>query len=457
MKPTKFLTNSIAMANQLNKRCRRDHTHQQLVSGRCKDASYYPAPLVRAILKGIALQAEEDRRSVMAIQESDDLLGKICSIPMPSPKPVTPVPWGANTYSSVPRMRGGSVPITYQEHNFRERYLDEYTGELLPKHLIRAAIEDELNYFNSKVWKLRSIDEMMKVPDHVLVSSRWVMCNKGDAVTPDCRARLVSCEINRNGKVGAFAASTPPLEAKNILFAKFGSSRRKTNKLRLSFVDIRKAYFNAIPEFAIYMKIPKDLGLSSDLVARQVRCVYGTRHAGKLWEDTYTQALEHSGFTTGMANPCVFYHRVKDITIVAHGDDFTALGTDDDLDWYEKARQESFEIKLRGRLGEGCSGPQEIRILNRVVSVDSNGLTYEADPRHGDLLMSSLNLNLSNSSATPGVKPHDRDDLAIKENEPETPLPDYSNPDSAIAAICAGQVQPVHSSQSSHSVRSSQS
>ena len=87
------------------------------------------------------------------------------------------------------------------------------------------------------------------------------------------------------------------------------------------------------------MKIPKELGLSSDLVARQVRCVYGTRDAGKLWEDTYTQALEHSGFTTGMANPCVFDHRVKDITIVVHGDDFTALGTDDDLDWYEKALQ----------------------------------------------------------------------------------------------------------------------
>ena len=157
-----------------------------------------------------------------------------------------------------------------------------------------------------------------------------------------------------------------------------------------------------------------------------------------------------------MADQCVFYHRVKDITIVVHGDDFTALGTDADLDWYEKALQESFEIKLRGRLGEGCSGPQEIRILNRVVSVDSNGLTYEADPRHGDLLMSSLNLNLSNSSATPGVKPHDRDDLAIKENEPGTPLPDYSNPDSAIAAICAETVRPVHSSQSSHSVCNSQ-
>jgi hypothetical protein len=134
---------------------------------------------------------------------------------------------------------------------------------------------------------------------------------------------------------------------------------------------------------------------------------------------------------------------------VVHGRDFEVLGTDADLDWYEKALQSSFEIELRGRLGEGCPGPQEIRILNRVVSVDSNGLTHEADPRHGDLLMSSLNRNLSNSSATPGVKPHDRDDLAIKEHEPETPLPDYSDPDSAIAAICAGQIKPVCNSRSS--------
>lgn len=280
------------------------------------------------------------------------------------------------------------------------------------------------------------------------------MCNKGDAETPDCRARLVSCEISKDGKVDASATSTPPRKATKLIFAKCASSRRNTNRLRVSFVDIRKAYFNAIPEHAIYMKLPKELGLGSDLVARQVRCVYGTRD--KPWQDTYTQALGHNGFTTGMANPCVFLHRVKDMTIVVHGDGFTALGTDADLDWYEQALQESFEIQLRGRLGEGCPGPQEIRILNRVVSVDSNGLTYETDPRHCDLLTSSLNLNSSNSSATPGVKPHDRDDLAIKENEPETPLPDYSDPDGTIAAICAEHVGPVCSSKSNQPVCNSQ-
>ena len=70
--------------------------------------------------------------------------------------------------------------------------------------------------------------------------------------------------------------------------------------------------------------------------------------------------------------------------------------------------------------------------------------------------MSSLNLNSSNSSATPGVKPHDRDDVAIKDNEPETPLPEYSDPDGTIAAICAEHVGPVCSSKSNQPVCNSQ-
>ena len=45
--------------------------------------------------------------------------------------------------------------------------------------------------------------------------------------------------------------------------------------------------------------------------------------------------------------------------------------------------------------------------------------------------MSSLELTSANASATPGVKPHDRDEFAMKENED-----DYSNPDAVIAAIC---------------------
>ena len=79
--------------------------------------------------------------------------------------------------------------------------MDEYTGEILLTQLIRGAIEDELNYFNSRVWEITTEEEMQKIPDYILTRSRWVLCNKGDADSPDVRARLVACKLNRDGKV----------------------------------------------------------------------------------------------------------------------------------------------------------------------------------------------------------------------------------------------------------------
>ncbi len=53
------------------------------------------------------------------------------------------------------------------------------------------------------------------------------MCNKGDSVEPDCRTRLVACEVNKTGeKNDLFHASTPPLEAKKALFSRFAQHAR---------------------------------------------------------------------------------------------------------------------------------------------------------------------------------------------------------------------------------------
>ena len=116
----------------------------------------YPIPLVKAILRGIALQSKEGLLT--------DPKG-LCAMPM-SYNPKQPRPeFGPPTHSSVPKVSRGKIPVTYDEPNFKERYLDEYTGEMLAPHLIRPAIEDELNYFNSKVWQLSTVEEMEKFPD----------------------------------------------------------------------------------------------------------------------------------------------------------------------------------------------------------------------------------------------------------------------------------------------------
>ena len=86
-------------------------------------------------------------------------------------------------------------------------------------------------------------------------------------------------------------------------------------------------------------------------VGKLVRCMYGTRGAGSIWETCYTECLLDIGFVQGEASPCCFRHPDWLVSVIVHGDDFTALGTAENLDKYEKGIQNTFECKMKGRLG----------------------------------------------------------------------------------------------------------
>ena len=428
-KSTRFMTNSVFMSLRLNKTCDGMHEHQPLTGGRCADAAFYPLPLVTAILLGMkdtreaqSVRDEFSQEKASFISAVTDSAGTVHIEDSEYPE------------SNIRRASGGNVRIQYQDENFKQRYIDEYTGEVLDPVLARAAIMEELNYFNEKVWQVEEMTQMNKVKDHVCVRSRWVCCNKGDAQNPDIRCRLVACEVNKDGKQDSFFASTPPLEAKKLLFARYSKERRRQGKcLQLSFIDIRKAYFNGIPKRPVYMRFPKELGMPSNAVGKLVRCAYGTRDAGAIWEDTYRGALEEMGFESGVASPCCFFHPGRNISLVVHGDDFTSLGVQADLDWMEKELALHFELKIRGRIGEDCSGPPHIRILNRIVTLTKDGLVYEADPRHVDLLAGSLGLTAANSVLTPGVKDPNPDYQSSKTNE-ETVTPSLT-PEAHISSL----------------------
>ena len=232
------------------------------------------------------------------------------------------------------------------------------------------------------------------------------MCNKGDAGRPDIRARLLACELN-TFKSDDFFASTPPLEAKRLLLSQLASQRFHPDgrKLQVSFVDIKKAYFNAVPKRLLYVFLPKEMGQGPKSVARLRRCVYGTRDAGMLWEECYSTALTAMGFRRGLASPCCFFHKEKHIRVVIHGDGFTALGAAEELRWYEQGLSNVFELVVKGRLGEDKGCDREVRVLNRVVRLDADGVKYEADPRHSEMLVQSGGVELGNSRVTPGQKP----------------------------------------------------
>ena len=184
----------------------------------------------------------------------------------------------------------------------------------------------------------------------------------------------------------------------------------------------------------MHVTFPREMGVEKDKVGRLKRCVYGTRDAGQLWENCYAEKLQELGFIRGLASPCCFYHPQRRIRIVVHGDDFTALSTAAQLDWYEKELAKAFELKIKGRLGErerereGCD--KEVRVLNRVLRVDATGVHYEADPRHAELLIKSLGYEESNGVFTPGDKQKDIDYSAVLDDiRPESTTHDMNNHD----------------------------
>ena len=51
------------------------------------------------------------------------------------------------------KVGGGEIEVDFNTISFKTRYFDEYTGEPLPNHLVRAAMIEETSHFSEKaVW-----------------------------------------------------------------------------------------------------------------------------------------------------------------------------------------------------------------------------------------------------------------------------------------------------------------
>ena len=170
--------------------------------------------------------------------------------------------------STTFRLSDGSNKRILLKDNFRDNYKDEYTQESLPSEWVQQAIHDELDFLNQKVWIGTPMSVAMADPGAKIIGTRWIINNKGDANEPDVRARLVAQEVAQHGDMSFFAA-TPPLESKRMLFSQYSTERsRRGQALKLSFIDVRKAYFHGVPSRKIYVKLPSEMGCGKDMVGK---------------------------------------------------------------------------------------------------------------------------------------------------------------------------------------------
>ena len=281
--------------------------------------------------------------------------------------------------------------------------------------LVRAARAEEIANFkkhnvNKKVPSSQCVEVTGKQPIGLL----WVDTNKGDESAPDYRSRLCAREVKRSAMDDMFAA-TPPLEAKNMLMSLAVSCkgcRGPPNKLL--FVDVRRAYFHAPARRPVFVHLP-DEDATPGMCGMLLKSLYGTRDAAANWERAYTAVLVQNGWVQGLATPCVFTHP-SGAKLVVHGDDFTFMGTDNTLDSCQKMMEDNFEVKIRGRLGPEPSDDKLIRILNRLMTWSDIGILYEGDPRHAEIIVQTLGMNIGDKSTvtTPGSK--------IEEQDTDVPL-----------------------------------
>ena len=294
------------------------------------------------------------------------------------------------------------------------QFWDDLSGEPLDSKEVKEARRKEMEEFsNHGVYEKVPLQECYDNTGKAPIGIRWVDINKGDSNNPEYRSRLVAKEINTGKRDDLFAAM-PPLEAVKMLLAlattRSVNRARKGKVMKLEFIDVSRAYFHALVRRLVYIDLPEE-DAQEGMCGRLVKSMYGTRDAAQNWERAYSNFMEEAGFTRGVASPCMFWHKERDIKVVIHGDDFTLLGYDEDLDWFRTVISEKFEVKFRGRLGPDEEDDKHIRVLNRVVEWTSKGLRYEADQRHAEIVVRDAGLKEgSNGLGAPSAHQRSNED-----------------------------------------------
>ena len=149
--------------------------------------------------------------------------------------------------------------------------------------------------------------------------------------------------------------------------------------------------------------------------------MYGTRDAAQNWSEECANTMVSLGFTRGKATPCTFYHKDRNLRTYIHGDDFVTSGSDGDLKWLKANLEKHYELKTE-ILGPDREDKKQVKILNRIVSWTDEGLTYEADPRHAEIVIKELDLTKAKGVCSPGTK----DEGTTKEGKDDLLPPDQA-------------------------------
>ena len=88
------------------------------------------------------------------------------------------------------------------------------------------------------------------------------------------------------------------------------------------------------------------------------------------------------------SSPVVFHDPKTGVRPVVHGDDFTFLGFETELQQVKGELQRSYQLKVRAMLGDSAKHEKTVVILNRKLVWKEDCIKYEADEQHAQKVWS---------------------------------------------------------------------
>ena len=367
-KRTGIMSNSKALLEGLSQHnCLGGHRHVHLMGGKAAACQRYPEKFCKYVCETVMKEKEQEAEFKNITKVINQLL------------PADP----------------HSEDELYNDFDF----YDDVSGRALNKKLAIEGRKVEMSFFK-RMGVYEKVPRWHASRDGCpVISTRWLDVNKGDKASPDYRARLVGRELKMDSRLDLFAA-TPPLESLRAMCSLCASNQDR--KYRMMTIDVKRAYFYAKSRRPIYIEIPIEDFEAGDQhnVARLRLSLYGTRDAAQNWAREYTQFLQKNGFEIGKASPCNFAHASRDLALTVHGDDFTAVGPEEELRWFKSIMEKQYEVKTK-LLGPEEGMEREVRVLNRTISWEADGIRYEPDQRHAEIIVQEMGLEGGNSVVTP--------------------------------------------------------
>ena len=194
----------------------------------------------------------------------------------------------------------GDVPWERMWEPWWERAGNENIPEGSSAEAVKVAKKAELESFaKHKVYEVVPRSELDQNPEAIMLSTKWVVTNKGSKEKPIAKARLVAREfVSKAIDRDALFAGTPGLSVMRALVSRAATTSSRSPRRRIMLMDVKTAFLYGKCVWPLFMEVPEgdpDHG-NPQMVARLLQSLYGTRDAPQRWAEHLAQSLQGLGF-----------------------------------------------------------------------------------------------------------------------------------------------------------------